>query len=264
MRLAWLTDIHLNFVDGLVVDMLADSVRDTYPDAVLIGGDIAEAGNWRSLLERIAARIRLPIYFVLGNHDFDRGSIAAVRATATELTILSALVQWLPVSGVVSLTSRTALVGHDGWGDGGYGNPASSSVILNDFFLIEELRNAGPDLFGVLRRLGEEAAAHFQTNLPMALAEHEHVIALTHVPPFRESAWHQGRQSEEDWLPYFACRAVGEVLRTVMTAHPQRRLTVLCGHTHGAGECQVLPNLTVVTGGAEYGRPRLQRMIEVL
>ncbi len=135
--------------------------------------------------------------------------------------------------------------------------------MLNDFFLIEELRDAGRILLSVLRRLGEEAAAHFRGVLPTALREHEQVIALTHVPPFREASWHEGRLSDDDWLPFFACRAVGEELRKIMTVHPHRQLTVLCGHTHGSGSCQVLPNLKVLTGGAKYGEPRLQQVIEV-
>jgi 3',5'-cyclic-AMP phosphodiesterase len=38
------------------------------------------------------------------------------------------------------LTPNTALVGHDGWGDGRLGDLNWSGVILNDFLLIEELR----------------------------------------------------------------------------------------------------------------------------
>ena len=38
-------------------------------------------------------------------------------------------------------------------------------------------------------------------------------------------------------------------------------LTVLCGHTHGAGEVKILPNLLVKTGGAEYKKPELQNPI---
>jgi hypothetical protein len=136
--------------------------------------------------------------------------------------------------------------------------------MLNDFRLIEELRVTDRRaLLAVLRQLGEEAAKHFRATLPQALRDHVHVLALTHVPPFREASWHEGRESHEDWLPYFACRAAGEVLRDVMTAHPHRHLTVLCGHTHGEGECRVLSNLSVATGGAEYGRPRVQQVIDV-
>ena len=38
-------------------------------------------------------------------------------------------------------------------------------------------------------------------------------------------------------------------------------MTVLCGHTHGKGEVQILPNLIVKTGGADYGKPELQNPI---
>jgi 3',5'-cyclic-AMP phosphodiesterase len=52
-------------------------------------------------------------------------------------------------------------------------------------------------------------------------------------------------------------------LMEIMVKFPDCRLTVLCGHSHGAGETQILPNLRVATGGAEYGKPRLQRMLEI-
>ncbi len=48
-----------------------------------------------------------------------------------------------------------------------------------------------------------------------------------------------------------------------MEAHPDREMTVLCGHTHGEGEAQILPNLKVLTGGAEYGKPKVQRVLAV-
>lgn len=34
-------------------------------------------------------------------------------------------------------------------------------------------------------------------------------------------------------------------------------------HTHGSGEAQILPNLRVLTGGARYGAPVVQRVLEV-
>ena len=137
-------------------------------------------------------------------------------------------------------------------------------MLLNDYLLIEEL--AGLDKRDRLERLhalGDEAAAHFRAVLPEALARFRRLIVLTHVPPFREACWHRGRISDDDWLPHFACQAVGEVLVEAMAAHPECEMTVLCGHTHSPGEAQVLPNLRVLTGGAEYGRPEVQRVLEV-
>ena len=48
-----------------------------------------------------------------------------------------------------------------------------------------------------------------------------------------------------------------------MKAHPNRELTVLCGHTHGEGEAQILKNLRVLTGGAKYGVPTIQQVFEM-
>lgn len=75
--------------------------------------------------------------------------------------------------------------------------------------------------------------------------------------------WHQGQISDDDWLPHFTCKAVGDVLRGAMAGKPDRRLTVLCGHTHGEGMVLLMPNLRVLTGGAEYGQPKVQRVLEV-
>jgi hypothetical protein len=88
-------------------------------------------------------------------------------------------------------------------------------------------------------------------------------IVATHVPPFREAAWYQGRPLADDYLPFFSCKAAGDVLLNVAGSHPACRIVVLCGHTHGGGEVQVLENLRVVTGPAEYGRPEIQQVIDV-
>ena len=48
-----------------------------------------------------------------------------------------------------------------------------------------------------------------------------------------------------------------------MEEHANCNLTVLCGHTHGTGCAEILPNLVVKTGGAEYGHPKLQGIIEL-
>ena len=118
-------------------------------------------------------------------------------------------------------------------------------------------------MISVLRRLGEEAAEHLKIVLPDALASYDNVVVVTHVPPFREAAWYEGEISNDNWLPFFCCKAVGDVLTEQMEANPDSRLTVLCGHTHGQGEAQILPNLRVVTGGAQYRRPQIQGVLEI-
>ncbi|MBX9789237.1 MAG: hypothetical protein K2Y37_10010, partial [Pirellulales bacterium] len=78
----------------------------------------------------------------------------------------------------------------------------------------------------------------------------------------RFSTYFRDAHPNDDWLPHFTCHAVGEAIRSVMIERPDRKLTVLCGHTHGRGESRPLPNVLVYTGGAQYGRPEIQAILE--
>jgi 3',5'-cyclic AMP phosphodiesterase CpdA len=264
-RIAWTTDIHLDFVtDSKQIQRFCQSIVEANPDVVLIGGDIAVAATLEASLLLLAQYLQRPIYFVLGNHDFYNGSIAGVRAQIARLTQRTAQLHWLNQSGVIALTPRTGLLGHDGWADGRLGKRAQSQVFLNDYFLIQELVGLAPlPLFAKLSELGDEAARYLKRQLLSAVTRFPNLILLTHVPPFKEACWYEGKISNDDFLPHFTCSAVGEVLVAIMRAHPECQLTVLCGHTHSEGETTILPNLLVKTGGAEYGQPRLNELIVV-
>jgi hypothetical protein len=118
-------------------------------------------------------------------------------------------------------------------------------------------------LLETMTTLADEAAHHFEKVVTEAAERYSNVIVVTHVPPFREAAWYQGKVSTDDFLPYFASKAAGDALRCVTESHPDCRLLVLCGHTHGGGELQVADNLRVLTGEAKYGEPVVQRILEV-
>ncbi len=261
MRLAWLTDIHLDFLDLPRRTRLHQEIRAAAPDGVVITGDIATAPTLPDRLGELADALPCPVWFVLGNHDFYRGSIASVRRwAATPRESLT----WLPTAGVVRLGPDTALIGHDGWGDARLGDFARTRVMLNDFLLIEDLAGMPkPTLGPKLAALGDEAAAHLADTAREALTWARHVIVAIHVPPFREACWHEGAISDDSWLPFFTCAAAGDALRAAMTAHPDARMTVLCGHTHSSGTADILPNLRVLTGAARYGAPAVQQVLEL-
>ena len=103
MRLAWLTDIHLNFVTRPGIEALAHEIHTGRPDVILIGGDIGHADSVVAYLELLSGLLRLPIFFVLGNHDYYHGSVAAVRAEVAALVRRARDVTWLTVSGPVPL-----------------------------------------------------------------------------------------------------------------------------------------------------------------
>ena len=270
MKLAWATDIHLDHAGESARRKFCQSVKEQ-ADALVVTGDIAESRILGSALTALAALTERPVYFVLGNHDFYRGSIADTRRQVAYVVGDTEGLVYLSQSGVVELTPNTALVGHDGWADGRLGDLDRSEVILNDFLLIDELRCwrdrdtlDKPALRRVLEALGDEAAGYLKGVLAPAAEKYPHVIIATHVPPFREAAWYQGRPSGDDFLPFFACKAVGESLLEAARSYPGRQILVLCGHTHDGGELEVLENLRVVTGPAEYGKPEIQQIIEVV
>ena len=268
MRLAWLTDIHLNFIDEPARARFWASVKPQ-ADAVAISGDIAESPTIVSHLREAEQTLQMPIYFVLGNHDFYRGSIAEARTAVSQSARSSRHLVYLTQAGVVELTPDTALIGHDGWADARLGDFDRSEVILNDYLLIEELSTQwrlGLDkaaLRQALHALGDEAAQYLQSTLEDALGRYRRVILVTHVPPFREAACYEDRLCNDEWLPHFSCQAAGERLRGVMEAHPDGELLVLCGHTHGSGDVEILKNLRVLTGGARYRHPAVQQVLEI-
>jgi len=114
-----------------------------------------------------------------------------------------------------------------------------------------------------LNQLGDEATTYIKQILPKALDHFEFILFISHVPPFKEACWHMGEISDDEWLPHFSCKAMGNALVECMQNYPDKKMVVLCGHTHSSGETQILPNLFVKTGRAEYGAPELQEIINV-
>ncbi len=264
MRIGWITDIHLNFVRSAERAAYYSTLTQEKLDALLLGGDVGEARSVNRYLSEMAEALTIPIYFVLGNHDFYGGSIAGVREHVARQAASSQWLHWLPQSGIVPLTAGTALVGHDSWADGRLGDFFRSEVLLNDYIRIAELLSSGKEeRFAKLNALGDEAAEFLDRHVREAVDRFQNIIVLTHVPPFREACWHEGAISSDEFLPHFACRAVGERLAEIMRHRPGRAMAVLCGHTHSPGFARILDNLVVRTGSAKYGTPVMQQVLEI-
>ncbi|HEQ98241.1 MAG TPA: phosphoesterase [candidate division Zixibacteria bacterium] len=261
MRIAWLSDIHLNFVHHHRIETFSREVAESSAEAVLISGDISEAPYLKEHLNIMANIIRFPIFFVLGNHDFYRSSIDRTLYLAGEISSNSGNLVWLTGEMVVRLTNRTVLIGHESWNDGRIGDYKNSPYTPADYFMIEDFMGLKKDeKLKLMQSLADRAADHFKINLPKACQEAENVILLTHVPPFREACWYNGKISDDDHQPYFASKIVGDTIREIMHEFPAHNLTVYCGHTHGGGKAQVLHNVKVYTAEAEYEKPSIQRI----
>lgn len=259
MKAAWATDVHLEFLQGDGFARFAAAVRALDAEALFLTGDIAQAESIESMLRRVRAAVAIPVLFVLGNHDYYRGGVAAVRAMASALHEGDDGLRWLPGAGPWRAVDGTVVVGVDGWGDGRAGSPETSTVQLNDWLMIRELNEAGA-LYDVAARrrclaaLADADAAGLEATLRgVTAAGAGRVVVLTHVPPFEGACWHEGAVSNGEWLPWFTCVAVGEVLLRAARDNPAVRFEVYCGHTHSPGVYRAAENLTVHTGEARYG-----------
>ena len=264
MRATWLTDIHLNFLRPHALAQFYARVKAEAPDALLVTGDIAEADSVGKFLVELAELA--PVYFVLGNHDYYRSTIRVVR---DEVQRASPRATWLPAHEAMQISDGVVMLGVDGWGDARCGDLASR-VQLSDWNRIEDFRRYKEDVPGriaLLQRLGNNEARSLRDRLARAPVTPE-LLVLTHVPPFPEACIYDGAQSDPAYLPWFTCIATGEVLLDYATTHPDTRVTVLCGHSHGAGTHAPLPNLEVRTGGwppgvEGYGNPIVQLTLDL-
>ena len=268
MNLAWLTDIHLNFLDIEERQQFYNKILNHNPDALLITGDIAEAPSIVDILNEMASVITKPIYFILGNHDYYRGKIKETRDELIALSKTNEHLFWLPASGIQKLDNHTLLLGQDGWADGRLGDYQNSTVELNDSRLIADLfqeRILGKfHLLKKMQQLADEDATALQNNLlEAAIQQPKKIIILVHVPPFKEVSLYEGKISDVNWLPYFTSKITGEVLSNFANSHPDIECLVLCGHTHSAANYQPADNLIVKAGEAEYFHPVLQEIVSI-
>ncbi len=259
-RIAWLSDSHLDHARPDAVAALHRQLGEVAVDHCVVTGDTAVAPTLVTTLETLAAAVQCPVHFVLGNHDHYGGSVAGVRDAVIALGDRRPDVQWLPPAGVFALDEDTALIGVDGWADGGFGDPLATPLRMNDDRLIAELA-AQPGRrakLAVKQALAAADAARLTTLLERAVGTARTVVVATHVPPFVDVLPAAGHLSSADWLPMLVCRATGEVLRRAALHHPDRRFLVLAGHTHVGADVVIAPNLRCMVAPARYGAPTVQ------
>lgn len=266
MKLIWLTDVHLNFLSLEARQDYYHSISSIGADLIIISGDIAEAPSVCELLTEMAGEINKPIYFVLGNHDYYFGKIALVQKEVIQLTTAQPLLHWLSIMEPVLLKEGVFLLGQDGWADGRYGDYNRSTVALNDSRLIADLFQekclAKDKLLAKMQELADDDSEKLKHQMLEAIhLKARRIVVVTHVPPFKENCLHEGKISNDSFLPYFASLATGDALLSIATEYPQVEFMVFCGHTHSTSQYRPLENLTVKSGQAEYYTPTIQELI---
>lgn len=262
MKLAWITDPHLDQlkprerVRGAFAEFVAEE-----SDTCAISGDICTF-NDAHLLAEFARTYGKPIYFVLGNHDFWGGSFVEAERQMRDICSKQPNLTWLNSSAPIKLTPDVEITGVDGWYDARFGSWPDSSFWMVDWNAIRDFYGKDRvEIVATARGLarGYSIAARDKLNATGA----KRVFFVTHVPPYRESAKHEGRISSRTSLPWYSSQIMGETLSAWAAANPDRELTTLCGHVHSPSEHHPEPNHTVLCGKAEYGAPSIVRIFEL-
>lgn len=264
MKYAWLSDIHLDHLANEDFIAFMDELIRLPVDGYFVTGDITHALMHETVFAVLERFLSKPFYFILGNHDYYNSSFTAVERRVLDLTGNSKNMIWMSKSGIVELSKKTALIGHEGWYDGRNGDFWGTDYHLSDFLLIEDLVALEPaELLIKLHELGDRATNYFRMVLPQALEKHNTVYLLTHVSPFVETSFYNRGISDKYGLPFFSCKALGDYLLEEMKQNPDKQLVVLCGHTHTGGEKDILPNLHVKVATARYGQPKVEEIVEI-
>lgn len=256
----------MNFLNEKAIVTFADQVKATQSTGILWSGDISDGPHLIEHLAIFERAVQRPIYYVCGNHDYYKRSVEQQRKNLTELGRMSSYLKYMPNIPYVMLTSGTALVGHDGWYDAGYGEPLRETLVMSDWSQIAEYyaHNGIADIIKVSQRFAQEAAAHVAKGIKDASRYATNIIILTHVPPFESCAMYRGKKSEPGAIPWYTSKIMAETLLSAAKAYPHVSFTVLCGHTHGGVVNQVANNMLCRVADAQYGKFRAQALIDVI
>lgn len=253
--IAWATDIHLDRLSERDYLEYKEYLQELNPDCLIISGDIAEGEFVFEALKDFNDSLKFPIHFVLGNHDFYYGSFAKVEKKVRQLVKESANLNWLSESEIVPLNDETALIGVEGWGDARNGTLNLSEGAARDILAISDYKGLSKEEIGEFLRIkGEKYAEILRPRLLEAVTNFQKVILVTHVPPFVEVCFDRSlRICSEFKLPFYTCKAIGDMLLEVMPENPSCQMTVLSGHTHEKADVKILENLRVRVKESGYG-----------
>ncbi|MFC1836286.1 metallophosphoesterase family protein [Thermodesulfobacteriota bacterium] len=251
VQLAWTTDCHFEWLND-TFDAFIDSLARSRTEGVIISGDISNAKHITYHLKRLS-ELPMPVYFVLGNHDFYHGSFGLVDQMVHRAVKDHQNLTWLTEAQPIQLTESTYLIGHDGWADGRAGMGPKSGLILNDYRLISDFVGLPIDsVFSLMREKADAAAKRLYRQIHQIGAKH--IIVVTHAPPFREASKHRGQIADDRSIPHFSNIGTGEALKKA-AQETGARLSVFCGHTHHRARAIINGRIGVRVKQAKYGKP---------
>lgn len=248
------SDTHFNFTLPWTAPNFIHRLLDNHPSGLILTGDIACGLTIIRILELLAKKLQpLPIYFVLGNHDFYATSFANITRAVNILSQKYSNLHWMNVREHMELGEGVGIIGEDGWYDGRLGNP--DYLVYNfDWIMINEFRGfkSFEEKHQYSQALADASTATLQSKLEVALERYQTVYILTHMPPWAETTRAVGTEMEAFWLPYNVNSQMGKMIEAVMQGRNDKKVVVLAGHTHVPVVVHVSHNIECIVQGGKY------------
>jgi len=262
-KYVWYTDTHLNWALPWNKFRFCKRIEAENPNGVFLTGDISHGISIKWDLDYLAKHLDIPIYFVLGNHDYHYRRMEDVHNSVRELCDKYPHLHWLTESNPISLNKKTAIIGAEGWYDARIGDPKYLKWTL-DWWVTKDFREL-PNMQARIekfRELADNSSKLIKNKLELALQDHKYVYILTHYPPWKEATRDEGTFMERFWLPYNVNPGMGQMLEEVMAGYKKKKIIVLAGHTHTDCWIHVSKKIECKVNKAKYtGLPRNEECI---
>lgn len=137
MRIALLSDIHIEFQRDLGREFIELYLTDLYADALVIAGDTAPATMLLPFFQRVRGVYAGPIVTVRGNHEYYGYSMERVDACYAELT--SSIPDFHELNDSAVTINNQRLLGGTGWFPSDPNVEHYAKHLINDFRCINNL-----------------------------------------------------------------------------------------------------------------------------
>lgn len=264
MKLAHITDVHLDYVDKTNRYSFYKTLKRY--DGIICTGDTSNGLDLILHLSELLEEVNKPLYLINGNHDFYYSSFENVKNKLKLLKQRNNNFYYLTNENIIKLNGTTSLIGDDGWCDGKWRFPLTSLVFSWDWKNIWDFRDCSNknEKYQLMFDLCLLSAQRISKKLELALHQSQTVYLATHFPPWCEG-WNKKRMSLSDlfWAPYEGSKFIAKTIEDIMKREPYKKLIVLSGHCHYKRYETISNNIELRVGNAEVGKPSIEQIIEI-
>lgn len=262
MKIAFCSDLHLNFIPKNEIINFANKITDTGCDILLISGDIAESQSLDECLSLLANTFCKPIYYVLGNHCYYKSSIKDTINYCNKY-LNTGYLNFMD-NRIVKINNEITLIGQNIFYDLSVGN-LTGDFDIADF---DQIKDFKPLMYPKQRldyfqNKAREDAINLHNLIEEAVNYSKKIIYLAHPPLDEDISFYGDRKSPSYSIGYFCNKIVGDKLKEMASKYLNIDFLALTGHSHYRASYEV-DNLKMYVAAAKYYEPNIEKIFSFI